>query len=203
MQKVEKKYQDKEWLKVQYWKRSLSTLKMAAMAGCSSTTIQNWLAYYKIPIRNLSEAQKAGYDPTTLEGKTRRKKLSKAVKTSWAWGVFDGVFQSPTSIEIAVSDALDMLDIEHEPQYRPNECSRIYDEFAPPNVLIEVQGDYWHSLDKMQRSDAEKAAWAHANGYHLVIIWEHEMHKAGALELVSERVLPLLGMTALPGTEDI
>ena len=113
------------------------------------------------------------------------------------------MFQSPTSIEVAVSEALDELGIEHEPQYRPDGYSRVYDELVPPDVLIEVNGDYWHSFDEKQRSDAEKAAWAHANGYYLVIIWEHEMHKAGALELVSERVLPLLGMTALPGTEDI
>lgn len=52
------------------------------------------------------------------------------------------------------------------------------------------------SLDVKQRrnrkSDAEKAIWAVENGYHLVILWQHEIEELGAWPLVRNRVLPLL-----------
>ncbi|HUW11450.1 MAG TPA: hypothetical protein VM537_17085 [Anaerolineae bacterium] len=164
--------------------------------------------------RRASEFQKAFYDPTTsagrmhrqkqsetskaawargaFDGEACRQKMSEASKAAWARGAMDGALPLATSIEIAVSVALDILGIEHEPQYRPDGHSRVYDEFVPLDVLIEVHGDYWHSSDEAQERDAEKAAWARDNGYHLVVIWEHEIDEVGALDLVSERVFPLL-----------
>ena len=110
----------------------------------------------------------------------------------WQEGVYDGVFRSPTSIELETAEALLELEIKHEREWRPDGYSRIYDFLVPPHVLIEVQGDYWHSLPERREADAEKAKWAEANGYKLVELWEHEIHEYGALELVSERVMPLI-----------
>lgn len=100
--------------------------------------------------------------------------------------------RSPTSIELALAAALDICGIEHTSQYRPDGYSKIYDEFVPPNMLIEAHGNYWHGPKCLenQRRDAEKAAWAEENGYHLVIIWEHEIKERGAWALVHERVSP-------------
>ena len=145
-----------------------------------------------------SENLRAAYDPTTPRGKALRRKTSENLRAAWANGVYDRALPPSTSIEIAVSVAFDILDIEHKPQYRPDGYSRVYDEFVPPNVLIEVQGDYWHSLDETQKRDAEKAAWACDNGYHLVVIWEHEIHEVGAIELVKERVLAILEPVSEP-----
>ena len=148
--------------------------------------------------RKTSENLRAAYDPTTPRGKALRRKTSENLRAAWANGVYDRALPPSTSIEIAVSVAFDILDIEHKPQYRPDGYSRVYDEFVPPNVLIEVQGDYWHSLDETQKRDAEKAAWACDNGYHLVVIWEHEIHEVGAIELVKERVLAILEPVSEP-----
>lgn len=126
-------------------------------------------------------------------------------KAMWKNGVFDDVFQSPTSIEIALAKALDVLKISHQSQYRPDGYSKVYDEFVFPNIFVEAHGDYWHGnpmfyavgdLDERQqvrrKSDVEKAAWAKENGYHLVIMWECEINENGAETLVSNHVLPLL-----------
>lgn len=117
---------------------------------------------------------------------------SEALRAAHARGAFDGVFQSPTSIELAVAVALDICGIEHISQYRPDGHSRIYDELIPPNILIEIHGDYWHSMEKAKVRDTEKATWAEENGFTLIVIWEHEIKEQGAWSLVHERILPLL-----------
>ena len=116
------------------------------------------------------------------------RKMSEGVQAAWERGCFDGVFQSPTSIEIQIAAALDIMGIEHQTQYRPEGYSRIYDEFIPPNTLIEVQGDYWHGPKRpeQQKRDAEKARWATDNGYEFMVIWEHEIKGRGAWPIIAE-----------------
>jgi len=141
-----------------------------------------------------SEATKKAWARGDHDGVETRRKRSDARKAARASGVYDGVFQSPTSIELAVAAVLDICGIEHTSQYRPDGYSRIYDEFVSPNILIEVHGDYWHGplRPENQKRDAEKAAWAKENGYHLVVMWEHEINERGAWALVHKKVLPLL-----------
>lgn len=130
--------------------------------------------------------------------------FGKRSKEMWKLGRFDGVFKSPTSIEIEIATVLDTLGIKHVSQFRPSNYSRPFDEFIPPKLFIEIQGDYWHGnplfykaneLGKKQRKnrqrDAEKAVWAKENGYCLVTIWEHEIKTWGARALIEEHVLPL------------
>lgn len=124
-----------------------------------------------------------------------RQRMSEVSKARWARGIYDGVFQSPTSIEVAVAAALDAHDIAHVPQFRPEGCRFIFDEFIFPGLLLETNGTYWHGPEhpKQQERDIVKAAWADEHGYHLVVIWEHEIKERGAWSLIHERVLPLLG----------
>jgi len=116
--------------------------------------------------------------------------ISNGMKRAWARGDFDGVFQSPTSIELQVAAALDIMGIEHQPQYRPDGYGCVYDELVPPDILIEIHGDYWHgdTFPEQQQRDAAKAQWAEDNGFELVTIWEHEINEFGAWALVMERV---------------
>lgn len=133
-----------------------------------------------------------------IQNSVRMKKL-------WASGVMDRVQNSPSSIEIEVRKALDALGIDHQFQYRPNGYSQIYDEFIPPNILVEINGDYWHGnplvyaekeLNETQythkKRDARKIAWAEENDCKLVILWENEIKTHGARLLIEERILPLL-----------
>lgn len=142
--------------------------------------------------RARSHTAKVFYDPTTLEGQARRQALSETTKAAWERGDYDGKFFSPTSIEIAIADSLNALSIAHEGQYRPEGCSFVFDEFIPSCILIEVQGDYWHSRLDNQERDVRKAQWAQDHGYTLITIWEHEIKEHGAEPLIRDRVLPLL-----------
>lgn len=143
-------------------------------------------------LRKISESKKAAWTRGVYDIPEYRQKISRIREEAHAKGVYDGVFQSPTSIEIAISNALDELNIKHRSQYRPQRYSRVYDEFVPPNILIEVHGDYWHSREETKKRDVEKALWAKENNYHLAVIWEHEIKEQGSLILVRERISPLL-----------
>lgn len=89
-----------------------------------------------------------------------------------------------TDIEKKIYDALDDLHILHWPQYKPMGCRFVYDEFLPPNVLLEIDGTYWHSLEKMKKRDIRKTAWAIANGYYLKRISETELKNQDAMSII-------------------
>jgi len=122
-----------------------------------------------------------------------RCKMSEARKIAWANGVYDGVFQSPTSIEQELMAALDIMGIEHWPQYRPDGCRFTFDEYVPEsNLLIEADGDYWHSTARSKKQDIKKNTWAKENGYTLLRISESDIKEFGAWSIVIERVLSLV-----------
>lgn len=155
----------------------------------SEGQIKNWQdENYKQQFRN--EMQRR-WREGVYGNEAWQEKHSQAMKAAWARGCFDNAFQGPTSIELQVAAALDVLGLEHKSQYRPDGYSRVFDEFVLPNILIEAQGDYWHTRDGQPERDAEKAAWAKEHGYDLIIIWESEINEFGAWSLVAQRVLPL------------
>jgi len=117
-----------------------------------------------------------------------RQKQSDAAKTRWARGDFDGMFESPTTIEIAVVQALEALGLAHECEYRPPGYSRTYDMLVYPDLLIEVQGDYWHNLPGRAEHDIEKAVWARGQGFVLVELWEADIREAMAAETIADFV---------------
>lgn len=130
------------------------------------------------------------------KNENHRQKVSLGVKGAHERGDFKDVqAQSPTSIEIAISATLDICGIIHESQYRPSGYSRPYDEFIPPNILIEIQGDYFHSEENfpgIMKRDAEKARWAKSNNFHFIEIWEHEINEYGAWAIIVQKVLPIV-----------
>lgn len=164
--------------------------------------------------QNMSRAayqrwESGAYDDSFTSEEFRKKK-SREAKERWQQGNYDGIFQSPTSIELEVMEVLDIVGLEHISQYRPASFSRVFDEFVPPDIFIEINGDYWHGnpeiyadddLDEKQRerrkSDAEKAQWIKGNGYHLITFWENDIKELGAWPLIKNRVLPLYDMESL------
>jgi len=142
--------------------------------------------------RKHAEAIQAAWDRGDFNSEERSRKISEGIKAARARGAYDGVFQSPTSIELQVAAALDIVGIEHAPQYRPDGYTRVYDEFIPPDTLMEINGDYFHSEEHfpgIQKRDAEKAQWAKEHGYELIVIWEHEIRDCGAWAMIMQKGL--------------
>ena len=82
---------------------------------------------------------------------------------------------------------LDKLGIEYEEQFEAKDIKRFFDFKIKGRVLIEIDGDYYHSYGKvyeemnpMQKKNArvdELNKWAHSNGYKLIRIWEHDINE--------------------------
>lgn len=84
---------------------------------------------------------------------------------------------------------LDKLGVKYEEQFYAESISRYYDFFLSEcRVLIEVDGDYWHSYGKVYeemnptqkknaRVDKIKNEWALAHGIPIIRIWEHDIRE--------------------------
>ena len=128
-----------------------------------------------------------------------RRQTSEALKAAWARGAYDNRgCPSPTGIELELFAALDICSIKHEPQYRPEGYSLVFDEYVPEaNLLIEADGDFWHHSEwaakhGIPERDAKKDTWAKDNGYRLLRISESDIKEFGAWSIVLREVVPLL-----------
>ena len=84
---------------------------------------------------------------------------------------------------------LDKLGVKYEEQYFAESINRYYDFYLPEcRVLIEVDGDYWHSYGKVYeemtptqkknaRVDKIKNEWALSRGIPIIRIWEHDINE--------------------------
>jgi very-short-patch-repair endonuclease len=99
------------------------------------------------------------------------------------------------------TDILKKLKVQYQKQFYAKDIKRYYDFYIPElNVLIEVDGDYYHSYGKIyeemtpmqkknHRVDEIKNEWAALHGYALIRIWEHDIRNNPykVLEFLRER----------------
>lgn len=72
-----------------------------------------------------------------------------------------------TKIETIVSEMLDDTDVEYTEQYP---IGRYICDFyiAKSNLVIEADGEYWHNLPKVKKSDERKNKYLKQHGYNLL-----------------------------------
>jgi very-short-patch-repair endonuclease len=93
------------------------------------------------------------------------------------WNPFANLKMNPrgTKIEGIVKKQLDELEIKYETQFRIE--NRWYDFLLPDQqILIEVDGEYWHNYPDGTDVDREKEKMAKDHGYKLVRIWGAEVN---------------------------
>jgi len=95
------------------------------------------------------------------------------------------MYWNPTGPEIRLGDILDELEIYYFSQKIVKD--KIFDYYIPKmNLLIEVDGDYWHGfgkeyseLNEIQkksvRNDKDKDIIAKGLGYDILRFWEHDI----------------------------
>lgn len=114
----------------------------------------------------------------------KSKYCSYSCATNDLFGLGDGVITAPEK------KAMQILDAANEPYYYGYQMEgKIYDLYLPThNLLIEIDGIYWHGkglefceMDNIQKinhvNDLKKVALAIENGYSIVRIWETEVEK--------------------------
>lgn len=82
---------------------------------------------------------------------------------------------------------LDKLGVYYERQFKANEIGRYYDFLVEHEILIEVDGDYYHGKDlvyenmnpmqkRNHKVDEIKNKWANEHKYILLRIWENDIN---------------------------
>ena len=96
---------------------------------------------------------------------------------------------SPTTPELSVANALDALNIYFDAEYR---IGRYSCDFALPQyrLVIEADGDYWHSLPNQKATDIAKDKYLQAQGWQVLRFKECDIHSnlAGCLSRLSEYI---------------
>lgn len=96
-----------------------------------------------------------------------------------------------TYIELEVRHALKLRGIQFKFQYPLG--GKVYDFYLPRiKTLIEVDGDYWHSLPENIKNDKIKDSIAENWGFTLIRITETAINLEGALNPIDRFVLPLV-----------
>jgi very-short-patch-repair endonuclease len=109
-----------------------------------------------------------------------------AVKAKIAKGIAP---QPETKIEKMLGQCLEELKLTHETQ--KNIGALVVDEFLPEyGIVIEAQGDYWHSLPRVVKHDSKRRTVLHRLGYHILEIWEKDFQD---LDVVKARILMFAG----------
>jgi very-short-patch-repair endonuclease len=94
-----------------------------------------------------------------------------------------------SKLEEKLKLVLDILDIKYQHFFFVPKIKKIFDFYLPEyNILIEVDGDFYHCNPKFYKfpvcktqeinikNDQEKNKWAKENGYQLLRFWEHDIN---------------------------
>lgn len=96
---------------------------------------------------------------------------------------------SKSSLEVIVAKYLTSLNVEYIEQKQFGFYT--VDFFIPKfNLIIECQGDYWHSLDNVKRNDESKATYIHKYfDSEIIYLWEHEFNANGkAIDIINSKL---------------
>ncbi len=122
-----------------------------------------------------------------IKRKALRLPRTQKQKQAFIEGMARRMDKNPTAPEKSFISILEEIGIAYETQKIVG--GKIYDFFIPSkNILIEVDGNYWHGKDKELKemsliqkkafyNDIKKNAIAKNNGYEIERVWEEEIMK--------------------------
>ena len=126
-------------------------------------------------IQNIVKNHRTNYGPVSEEVKA---KISKTVSERWKDGTLS-VTNYDTSIELKVQEQLDEIGVKYIKQKVIYDENRVYviDFYIPSlKLVIECNGDYWHTRqDRVERDNMLKK-YVESTGRKIVFIWEHEIN---------------------------
>lgn len=122
------------------------------------------------------------------DGGESKRKISEGLRAAHIRGDFAKrryPHNGPSNLEKEAWATLDSWEVEYEPQYKPPSYGSVYDLYLPQsNLLIEIDGEYWHHSDmayakEQPKRDKAKNGWAREHGYKLVRIRERDIKVHG------------------------
>lgn len=99
--------------------------------------------------------------------------------------LIQGKKRGDTSIEKKLAEYLHSSGISFKKQYLI--IHFVVDFYIPDrNLVIEADGDYWHSLDKNKKKDKAKSAYLLKCGYNLLRLTETEINNNNFIKKTEE-----------------
>jgi len=93
--------------------------------------------------------------------------------------------KEPTSIEIKLYEELEARHLSFEAQKLIN-GKFLVDAYIPKlNLVIEVDGDYWHSLDRVVKKDKAENAYLKKCGYDMIRLSELEINSGVFINILN------------------
>lgn len=115
----------------------------------------------------------------TMQSESTRQKLSQALERRGKYRV--------TDIEQQVIDwfVSNKVSFEYNKSFGPY-CF----DFLVGNFLLEINGSYWHGLDRNIRRDKAKATYVHNQlpQYKLIVIWDHQMEDDSSFDSLMKSI---------------
>lgn len=95
----------------------------------------------------------------------------------------------PSSLEVQFANILNDYKIAYKQQV--NIGPYIFDFELNDNILIEIQGDYWHTLKRTIIKDKSKATYIekYFSNYKLLYLWEHEFYELNKIRNFVESLI--------------
>ena len=129
-------------------------------------------------LAKINKIKQKKYAENNREEMSRRGKIGARVTST----------KYPTSIEKEIYDFLKSSGILFEKQKIINGKFCV-DVFIPAtNMVIEVDGDYWHSLDRIKKKDNAENAYLKACGFNLLRVSETDVKSGAFVEIIKKEV---------------
>lgn len=131
-------------------------------------------------------ASKFGWSCTSVQNFLRRRGLTPKTGTKeWKEAVQRGIKSGGSALERRLCEILDDINIEYSVQSSLEEFR--YDfGLCNDEILVEVQGSYWHTRKQRRQRDAFKQKLAKKYGKKLLIIWDYQLSN---IEFVKYKIL--------------
>lgn len=159
----------KEVLSDLYYNKQMSLADIAiAHELPNGTRIQQMMDYYELPRRSYSEAGKVMF----VTKADYRQKILK--------GLRNYQFDNPSSLEKVFINWCKENNIQFEFQYQIIENTHNYDFWIKDtNILVEMDGDYWHNTEASRKRDAFWNKFAERFNYTVVRFYEFVVENEG------------------------
>ncbi|MEK6878882.1 MAG: DUF559 domain-containing protein [Nanoarchaeota archaeon] len=179
-------------------------IQIAKLLNVSASTIKNYLKINKVKMRKyaVNEVWSSGDEKRMFETRLKMSNIKKSKMTeekrkrlrevALKARINQGKNKGPSSIEIIVHNYLNNLKIlykKQEPIY-----GFLIDIFMPSlNLIIECDGDYWHSLPKTIEKDNRRDLILSKNNYNLLRLKESDIRNGKYKEQLTNKLNELFG----------
>lgn len=151
--------------------------------GKKSEETKNKISLSKKGIPSKKKGIKTGIIPKSA---FKKGTYTKAMRKGSLAGAKSLSERSPTSIEIKLYKELSKRGVIFESQKLIN-SKFLVDAYIPSlNLVIEADGDYWHSLDRVVKKDKAENAYLKKCGYNIIRLSEKEINDGRFISLLKE-----------------